>query len=199
MDFGAGEDGPYFFLTRTLRGACYDGEDHAADSGIELVEKQWSHVAFTVSGTKGGTESSAGPRIYVDGELIADGMISQTSSGTYRSYRSWWESFAKIQNSQGLYIGHSQFSADPDFCGAISSFCVYEKALDEDEILSVMCEEMTTEQILKLAKERFLPKLPHVLTKKVSLPTSLMSGRIRVNWSSVPEGVVTQVGVICAK
>jgi alpha-L-arabinofuranosidase len=199
MDFGAGEEGPYLFLTRSLRGVCFDGEDHAADSGMEPSDRQWTHVAFTVSGTQGGTASSAGPRIYVDGELIADGMISQTSSGSYRSYRSFWNSFEKIKNSAGLYIGRSQFAADPDFSGAISSFCVFEKALNEDEILSVMCDEMTPEQILKLAKERFLPSLPHVLTEKVSLPESLMSGRIQVRWSSAPEGLVTPEGTFCAK
>jgi alpha-L-arabinofuranosidase len=199
LDFGAGEAGPYLFLTRSLRGVCFNGEDHLADSGYELAEKQWTHVAFTVSGTKGGTESSAGPRIYMDGELIADGMISQTSSGTYRSYREWWESFAQIKDSEGLYIGRSQFGADPDFCGAVSNFCVYEKALTEGEILSVMCEDMTPEQILKLAKERFLPKLPHVLTRKVEFPTSLMDGRIKLNWSSAPEDLITADGIICAQ
>jgi alpha-L-arabinofuranosidase len=198
IDFGAGERGPYLFLTRFLRGVCFRDEDLAADAGTALFDGQWTHVAFTVSGTKGGTESSAGPRIYVDGELVADGMISQTTSGSYKSYRGFWDAFSGIRENGNLYVGRSQFAADPDFCGAISSLSIYETALSEQEILSVMCSALTPEQILKLAKERFLPSLPHVLTQNLSLPTSLMDGRISVRWSSSPEGAVSESGAICA-
>lgn len=196
FDFGAGSTGPYLFLTRFLRGVCFAGEDLAADAGGGLKDGQWTHVTLTVSGTKKGTESSAGPRIYVDGELAADGMISQTSSGSYRSFRAWWEAFEKMNVRDGLFIGRSQFAADPDFCGAISNFCVYDRALSEQEILSMMCSSLSEKQILRMAKEKFLPSLPHILTQDQVLPKTLMDGRIQVRWSSDPAGAVSSDGII---
>ena len=199
VDFGAGERGPYLFLTRCLRGVCFAGEDLAADAGYALAEEQWSHVVFCVHGTKGGTESSAGPRIYVDGELVADGMISQTSSGNYRSYRAWWDAFCKMDENAGLYIGRSQFGADPDFCGAISDFRIYDRALEETEILSMMCSALSEAEILKMADEKFMPQIPRILTEDYTLPVSLMDGRISVRWGSQPEGMVDVDGIVHPK
>ena len=77
---------------------------------------------MTVTGTKGGSLSSAGPRIYLNGELMVDGFISQTSSGTYKMLREWFKTLDDPSNYSHNYIGHSQFSADADFCGAMSDF-----------------------------------------------------------------------------
>ena len=93
FDFGKGPTGPYMFLTRNLRGVCSAGEDIAVDPGKTYGMGEWIHVAMTVIGTKGGTLSSAGPIIYINGELVADGSISQTSSGTYAKLRQWFNSF----------------------------------------------------------------------------------------------------------
>ena len=69
---------------------------------------------MTVSGTKGGTLSSAGPVIYENGEPAADGQISQTASGTYKKLREWFASFvgyAPENLRRKLKIGCSSRSA----------------------------------------------------------------------------------------
>lgn len=63
---------------------------------------------MSVKGTEGGTLSSAGPVIYVNGEIVADGSISQTSSGTYKQLRNWFETFSEEKNYSNNYIGRSQ-------------------------------------------------------------------------------------------
>ncbi|HIW33465.1 MAG TPA: LamG domain-containing protein, partial [Candidatus Paenibacillus intestinavium] len=93
FDFGAGAQGPYLFLTRNLRGVCFAGQDIAIDPNKSLPTGEWIHIAMTISGTEGATASSAGPILYVNGELVADGSISQTASGTYLKYREWIATF----------------------------------------------------------------------------------------------------------
>lgn len=188
FDFGKGQTGPYLFLTRFLRGVCFKNADLAADAGKPVAENEWMHIVMTVTGTKGGSLSSAGPRVYVNGELAADGFISQTSSGTYKLFREWLATLSDGGNYGQNFIGHSQFAADADFCGAMSDFRVYKEALSEEEILHLMCETLSEEQILKLAREKFLPAPAKIITEDICLPKTLMDGRVAVEWSSsLPE------------
>ena len=115
IDLGKGPGGPYIFLTRNLRGVAFAGSDLAADPAKALPNGQWIHIAFTISGTKGGTLSSAGPIIYVNGEVAADGSISQTSSGNYGKLRQFFETFKEPVNYKNNFIGLSQYDADADF------------------------------------------------------------------------------------
>lgn len=183
FDFGKGQTGPYLFLTRFLRGVCFDGTDLAADASKPCPVNEWQHIAMTITGTKGGSLSSAGPRVYINGELAADGFISQTSSGTYKAYRAWLETFENGENYGNNFIGHSQFAADADFCGSISDFRVYSDALSEDEIVGLMCETLEDEEVLELAKNKFLKEPDKIITEDIELPDSLMEGRVKVIWS----------------
>lgn len=197
FDFGKGQGGPYLFLTRFSRGVCFQGADLFADAGFACPIAEWVHIAMTVTGTKGGTLSSAGPRVYVNGELAADGFISQTSSGTYKMLREWFATLSDASNYNNNFIGHSQFAADVDFCGALSDFRIYAEALAEKEIIDIMCESQTKEQILKLAGDRFLDAPPVILNRNITLQRELMNGRVQVEWSSDrpellgPDGTVT--------
>ena len=184
FDFGRGQSGPYIFLTRFMRGVCFKGADLFADAGKACPVNEWMHIAMAVTGTKGGTLSSAGPRVYVNGELVADGFISQTSSGTYKMLREWFATLEDASNYEKNYIGHSQFAADVDFCGALSDFRIYKDALSEEEIIDLMCESLTEEQILTLARDKFLPSPAKIIQKNISLPDSLMEGKVKVEWSS---------------
>lgn len=183
FDFGNGQAGPYLFLTRFLRGVCFAGADLFADAGKACPVNEWVHIAMTVTGTRGGTLSSAGPRIYLNGELVSDGFISQTSSGTYKKLREWFATLEDVSNYSHNYIGHSQFDADVDFCGALSDFRLYRDALSEEDIIGLMCESLSEEEILKLAKDKFLPAPAKIITKNIELPESLMENRVRVAWS----------------
>ena len=112
FDCGNGPLGPYIFLTRYLRAVCFKNQDLAADAGRLGPDHTWVHIVMNIFGTQGGTVSSAGPRVYINGELESDGFISQTSSGTYKKYREWFASLEDPNNYTKNYIGHSQFDAD---------------------------------------------------------------------------------------
>lgn len=196
FDFGKGQTGPYMFLTRFMRGVCFSGSDIAADAGKAIPLNEWTHIAMTVTGTQGGTLSSAGPRVYINGELVSDGFISQTSSGTYKKYREWLTTFEDVSNYSQNYIGHSQFGADADFCGAISDFRVYESALTDEDVVQLMCGSLSDEQILALAKEKYLPTPKKIITEDIKLPKSLVNGKVSVEWSCNQPQVLSTEGKV---
>ncbi|QDH21421.1 alpha-L-arabinofuranosidase C-terminal domain-containing protein [Saccharibacillus brassicae] len=190
FDFGQNEGGPSLFLTRSLRGTLSGGGDLVVDPGRGFVRGEWMHVALSVVGTQGGTLSSAGPVAYVNGEPVADGTISQTSSGHYAQLRRWFETFVEEGSYSRNFIGRSQYAADDDFAGSISDFRVYAAGLSADDVIEVLCESLTDEEIVRLAADKYLSFPTSILTGDVSLPTSLMGGKVRVNWtSSRPEFV----------
>lgn len=184
FDFGKSQAGPYMFLTRNFRGVCFKDGDLAADPAGAYPLGEWVHVAMSVSGTKSGTAGNAGPCIYVNGELAADGQISQTASGTYKRLREWFATFADGENYSHNYIGKSQFAVDGDFSGAIADFRIYKDALSADEIMDMMCEALTDEQIIAPAAEKYLTIKQHIITDAIELPTSLLRGRVQVSWES---------------
>ncbi|KAB7664898.1 alpha-L-arabinofuranosidase C-terminal domain-containing protein [Bacillus sp. B1-b2] len=196
FDFGKGASGPYMFLTRNLRGTCFAEGDIVADTGRTYPTGEWLHIAMSVKGTEGGTLSSAGPVIYVNGEIVADGSISQTSSGTYARFRRWFETFSDTSNYSENYIGRSQHNADPDFKGSLSDFRIYKAGLSQDDIIEVMCDSLTDEEIIQLAKDKYLDFPLKIVTKDVELPTTLMGGKVSVSWESSEEAFLSNKGVV---
>ncbi|MBE5922666.1 MAG: alpha-L-arabinofuranosidase [Lachnospiraceae bacterium] len=194
FDFGRNDRGPFMFLTRNLRGVCHNSTDLAADAGRSYEMDQWMHVCMTVFGTEQGTKSSAGPIVYLNGEVVADGSISQTSSGTYARLRGFFDTFYNPENYSSNYIGHSQFAVDNDFCGYISDFRVYGKALEADQIMDIMCESLSERNLVELAKNKFLKFPSLIITKDITLPTSLMSGKVNVSWESSKKDILSDDG-----
>lgn len=177
FDFGKGEKGPYLFLTRQMRGTLYAGDDLVVDPGRGFASGEWMHIALSVAGSQGGTRSSAGPVVYVNGEKVADGSISQTSSGNYAKLRKWFDSFVDPANYSRNYIGRSQYASDVDFAGSLSDFRIYQAALSMDEVIEVMCESLTDEEIVQLAGDKYLSAPARIITKDVSLPVDLLGAR----------------------
>ncbi len=198
LDFGKNAGGPYIFLTRALRGVCFCSGDIAADAMKQCPVGEWQHIAMTITGTKGGTLSSAGPRVYINGELVADGFISQTSSGAYGTYRTWLSTLDDSSNYVNNYIGHSQFPADADFCGSISDFRLYSDALSENEIIGLMCESLSDEQILELAKNKFLEGPSQIITDNLTLANDLMDGKVKILWSCDKPSIIAPDGTVTA-
>jgi alpha-L-arabinofuranosidase len=191
FDFGRSQAGPYIFLNRGLRGSLFTapGSEMLADYGKTLDLGTWFHIAFTIVGTKEGTKSSAGPILYINGEALADGSISQTSSGQYAKLRSFFDTFRVPGNYSNNYIGHSQFPVDGDFAGSLCDFRVYKKSLKERDIVDIMCESLTDEQIINLAKTRYLTFPTMILSEDIDLPTSLLDGKVSVTWLSSDSSV----------
>lgn len=196
FDFGKGPEGPYVFLNRNLRGVCFAGADLVVDSGRTFLPGEWMHVTMSVTGTKKGTLSSAGPILYVNGEPVADGSISQTSSGSYAQLRKWFETFLTTPNYANNYIGKSQHAVDADFCGSLSDFRIYNAGLTQDEVIDVMCESLTDEDIVNLTKEKYLSIPSKIVTDNITLPVSLMRGQVEVSWKSSDTDVISEAGVV---
>lgn len=196
FDFGKGTTGPYMFLTRFLRGVCFQGGDLVADAGKACPDGEWVHVAMTVTGTQGGSLSSAGPRVYLNGELAGDGFISQTSSGTYKKLREWFATLETPDNYSNNFIGHSQFDADADFCGSLSDFRIYRAALTEEEVIGLMCESLSEEDIVTLARDKFLPTPNKIITGDIYLPLTLMEGKVNVTWTCDCPELITSTGTV---
>ncbi|AOZ93782.1 alpha-L-arabinofuranosidase C-terminal domain-containing protein [Paenibacillus crassostreae] len=196
FDFGKGSIGPYLFMTRNMRGTCFAGEDLTVDPGKSFAVGEWMHVAMSVIGTEGGTLSSAGSMVYVNGEVVADGMISQTSSGNYAKLRSWFATFVDNSNYNNNFIGMSQHTADDDFCGSLSDFRIYGAGLSQDEVIEVMCESLTDEEIVNLAKDKYLNFPTSIITEDIELPSSLMSGKVNVSWKSSDITAISNDGVV---
>lgn len=196
FDFGKSEAGPYLFLTRGLRGTLTAGGDLSADPGRGYATGEWIHFALSVTGTQGGTLSSAGPVVYINGEAAADGSISQTSSGNYAQLRRWFATFADPDNYSRNFIGRSQYEVDADFSGALSDLRIYKAGLSEDEVIEVMCESLSDQEIVKLARDKYLPVLNSIVTSNLSLPSSLMGGKVQVAWTSSQPAVLSDHGVI---
>lgn len=196
FDFGKGSMGPYIFLTRNLRGVCFAEGDLAVDPGKGYPMGEWLHIAMSVIGTKGGTMSSAGSVLYVNGEMVADGSISQTSSGNYAKLRKWFETFTAQDNYINNYIGKSQYDVDADFCGSLSDFRVYKAGLSQDEVIEVMCESLTDEEIVNLAKDKYLSLPTDIITKDIPLASSLMGGKVKVLWKSSNEETLSGSGKV---
>lgn len=197
FDFGEGELGPYLFLTRNLRGSCFNGTDIIVDYNKRLPVAEWFHVALSISGTKGATESKAGPKLYLNGQLVVDGSISQTTSGAYLAYRQWLATLAGDGYSRN-YIGRSQFAADRDFKGAISDFRLYAAALSDEEIVSLMCETLSDEQIISFASTSELSLPTSIVTASIALPQSLLGGLVAIEWSTSDTEVLTADGEVNA-
>ncbi len=191
IDFGKGESGPYLFLTRDLRGVILSGEELPAAGSKTPALGEWDFVAFSIKGTGNGTRSNAGPIVYLNGAVAANGEISQTNSGSYKVLREFFDSFKNTENFSNSYIGHSQFPADDDYSGAISDLRIYDRALNEGEIIAVMCESLSDSQILNIAADKFLVPPKSIITGSIKLQDTLMDGKVKVNWTCSEDMVIT--------
>lgn len=95
-----------------------------------------------------------------------------------------------------MYIGRSQFGVDPDFCGAISDFRIYENALNDQDIIQLMCNSLTDEQIIKLAKDKYLPTPDKIINTDIDLPKTLINGKVNVEWSCDKADLINSDGKV---
>ena len=182
LDIGASTEGPYMFLTRKARGVCFAGEDIATEYYATIPDHEWLHLAITIDGTKGGTNTYAGPKIYLNGSCVADGAATQTASGRYGSIRNFFTKFEEAEE-MNWKLGRSSFQDDPDFSGMMSQMVLADYPMSEEEILETMCQGLTDEKLLALAMERYLIAPKEVFESVPELPDTLIGGRLKVTWS----------------
>ncbi|MBP3339328.1 MAG: alpha-L-arabinofuranosidase [Lachnospiraceae bacterium] len=194
IDFGSAPGQPNIFLTRGMRGVVFAEGDIAADPAKALPVSEWVHIAFTIAGTRTGTLSSAGPVVYVNGEVVNSGLISQTTSGTYGRLRRFFETFKDAANYPTNTIGCSKFDADGDLHGNISDMRIYKTDLSEDEIIDVMCGSLSDEEIVNLALNKYLIAPNKLISDDITLDTSIMKGKVNVVWTTDRPDVLSETG-----
>ena len=62
-----------------------------------------------------------------------------------------------------------------------------------------MCESLSESDILRLAKNKYLPAPPKIITRNLVLPAGLMENRVQVNWSFEPAGLISQTAASITK
>lgn len=194
IDFGSEPGRPNIFLTRNMRGVVFAEGDIAADPAKALPLSEWIHIAFTISGTKTGTLSSAGPIVYINGEVASSGLISQTTSGTYGRLRRFFETFKDATAYTNNTIGCSKFAPDGDLIGNLSDVRIYKTDLSEDEIIDVMCGSLTDEQIVNLALNKYLVAPNKLISDDITLDTTIMKGKVNVEWTTDAPDVLSATG-----
>jgi hypothetical protein len=110
-EYGGAQDRNLFLENGNLVARIWS-EETIVTNGLNLADGFWHHVVYTY-----GT-SINGQRIYVDGQLAASGIKSQSDF-------TWQDR---------IYIGYSRKSAAPFLNGSIDEVQIYNKTLDEQAI-----------------------------------------------------------------
>lgn len=99
------------------------------------------------------------------------------------------------------YIGKSPYP-DIFYKGGVKDLCIYKEALSDQEIASLYYEGLTEEELLDQAKTTLsIPeisdgKIRCALVDKVTLPDTLMDGRVSVEWESDRQDIVANDGTV---
>lgn len=196
FDFGSGEGLPSMFFTRNLRGTLSGFGDLIADGSKKYQENTWIHVAFVYHPTNKSKNSSAGIQVYVNGELIGDGVINQTTSGLFGQLKRWEEAIDDINYFRKNYLGHSQYKADPNFKGVLSDVMIFNKNLDSNDIIKIMADSLDDQEIIDIAIERDLDLGLHTITEDLVLPENLFGGMVDVEFESSNPNVLSHDGKV---
>ncbi len=196
FDFGSGEGKPSVFFTRNFRGTLSGFGDLVADGSKRYVENKWVYLTYVYTPTDKARNSSAGGRVYIDGELVGDGLINQTTSGLFGKLKLWTALFEEEGQYTQNYLGHSQYAADPDFRGVLSDVALYNKSLSESEILSLMAKSLDDQDIINIAKNRDLDLGLHVIHDDMHLPLSLFGDLVDVKYESSNTNALSHDGKV---
>ncbi|MBQ9560270.1 MAG: RICIN domain-containing protein [Bacteroidaceae bacterium] len=126
FDFGRDTEN-YLMLTpsngsRMRLEICKDGTKQGLNATKRLTANSWTHVTVTLADGEA--------RIYLDGELNArSSEVTLTPSDVAPTV---------------CYLGRSMFDADPLFQGSIGDVCLYNYALDENEVQTLYYHDQLT-------------------------------------------------------
>lgn len=196
FDFGATEGLPSVFLTRNFRATLSGFGDLVADGSKGYKENSWIHLTYVYTPTDRARNSSAGGRVYVDGQLIGEGLINQTTSGLFGQLKNWTRTLEMDDHYTHNYLGHSQYAADPNFKGILSDVRLFNQNLNENEILGLMAETLKDQDIIDIAKSRDLDLGLHIISKDIELPTSLFGDMVDVMYVSSHPDILSVDGKV---
>ena len=205
LDFGTDASGAdpdnvkdYFFIAQNGRVVAGQGasEFYLSDTGISPAVDEWHHMAFTFMpevNAAGEDGQNVGVIIYVDGEVAFDASVNQTNSGTRNALIAWCNDV--LPTFTDNYIGYSRFAVDPELNAYLSDMRFYDIGLTADEVVQVMADGMTTEQVLNMAQES-LTLAQTATSTDISLPATALAGLVNVTWVSSNPDVMGNDGTI---
>ena len=196
FDFGSGPGKPSAFFTRNFRGTLSGFGDLVSDGSKRYTENKWVYLTYVYTPTDRARNSSAGGRVYIDGELVGDGLINQTTSGLFGKLKQWTALFEDEGHYTHNYLGHSQYDADPDFNGILSDVRFYNTNLNEEAILTLMAETLADEDIIAIAKNRDLDLGLHVVSENLNLKQTLFGGLVDVSYKSSKPHILNDSGIV---
>jgi len=136
---------------------------------------QWQHIAVTME------DKTA--IIYINGiEVLKNTNLTITPD--------------QLGITTGNYIGKSQYTTDPNYVGKIEDFRIYNRALDEFEIMQVMGEGMEAAEAIALDKEWLdLGVNTLEVTNNLELPTKGPLGTT-ISWKTSDGAYVSDDGKV---
>ena len=152
FDFG-NDTSHYLFLTPSngsiMRFGIKNGDDEqTVDCPSKLPLGQWKHVAVTIASGK--------TTIFVDGEEVASSTAITISPADIRPTLN--------------YLGHSQFTADPNFLGSIDDVRIYNYALNADDIKLIMGDTASSIDAATVATPVTAPTVYTIDGRRLSQP-----------------------------
>ncbi len=127
-DFGNGSGGAYAFLTASAgsaaRFAVTDGSgEQKVDASTVLDTGTWQNVVISRSGSN--------TSFYLNGKIVGT-----SSSIDYK--------FSELGTLKNYYLGKSQYD-DPYFSGMIDDLLIYDRALSQEEVITLAAEAYVNE------------------------------------------------------
>lgn len=196
FDFGSSEGAPSVFLTRNFRATLSGFGDLVADASKAYKENTWIHLAYVYTPTNRARNSSAGGRVYINGQLVGEGLINQTTSGLFGQLKNWTQTLEDPSLYNKNYLGHSQYAADPDFRGIMSDVMVFNDHLDTNQVLALMAQSLKDEEIISIAINRDLDLGLHVISDHLDLPQTLFGNMVNVSYQSSHPEILNNVGEV---
>lgn len=177
FDFGSGQT-TYMFLTPQSGGSTVrfaittggGGGEEQINGASALPAGAWTHVAVTLQGSVG--------KLYVNGV-----QVGVNNSMTLNP--------AALGETTQNYIAKSQYP-DPALTGSLDDFRIYNRALSSDDVLTLVGYpgELVTQW-----KNLTLGDLSAV-ENNITLPTTLGSQGVIVEWASSVPAVISTTGVV---
>lgn len=176
---GSGDEGTGQFFVQTpghrasISASDWNGESTAA-APHAFAADEWQSIVTTISPND--SEDTSTLSLYVDGQLAGQNTESSVN-------------LADLPEQTNNLIGASAYSGDARFNGAISSFRLYERALDDDEIAAISSSDAVTSAAEAVAGIDL--GVMSAVTRDLNLPTA--GG---VTWASSEEDTVGADGTI---
>ncbi len=182
FDFGSGTS-TYLFLSPQSGYGDFRFAMKNSNSAEQVVSSSeslklgvWTHIALTFNWNA--ANSMGEGKLYVNGVLVGTNSNFTINPAMFR-------------RSDQNYIAKSQFTADPALFGSLDDFRVYNKALSNEEILSMTGY---SEILIQAFNNLSLKVNPLQVISDIELPST--QDGLKVEWSSNNTDIISNEGTV---